>query len=431
MLKSKIQILPLLLFILSSPSWGNWPQFRGPNNDGHSLTPILEMETSIPVEFSEEKNVKWKTPIHDKGWSTPVIWDDQIWLTTATEDGHELYALCIDRASGRILFDHLLFYIEAPRPLGNDVNTYASSSPVIEAGRVYIHFGSYGTACIDTQSYEILWRRQDIPCNHFRGPASSPVIFKDKLILTFDGADLQYQIALDKKTGKTVWKTDRNSNFKDLDHEGKPKRDGDFRKAFSTPLIVTIKDQPRMLISSSYNAFCYDPRTGNELWRIDHDCYSNASMALFGHGLFYVTTGRGSPEMLAVKPGGEGNITKSKSFIKWRFKKGLPTMVSPILVEDLIYFVNNGGVISCLEAKTGELVWKDRLKGQYYASPVYTDHKLFFCNVSGDITILKPGKTFEILHVNQLNDGFMSSPAVSGSELYLRTKSQLYRIEQM
>lgn len=424
----RILFLVLIIFTCSI-SWGQWPQFRGPNNDGIAQAEPGQSKISLPAEFSETKNIQWKTPIHDRGWSTPVIWDNQIWLTSATEDGHSLYAFCVDKNSGKILFDKQMFYIESPSPLGNDVNTYASPSPVIEKGRVYVHFGSAGTACIDTQTMKTLWQRQDIPCNHFRGPASSPIIFEDKLILTMDGADLQYQIALNKNTGKTIWKTDRNSNFKDLDSEGKPQRDGDFRKAFSTPLVVDINGQPRMFIASSYNAFCYDPRDGREIWRIDDNCYSNASMALYGFGLVFITTGRGRPEILGVRPDGKGDITKSN--IQWRFNKGIPTMASPILIGDLIYFVNNGGVISCLEAKTGKLVWKNRLKGEYYASPVYADGKIFFSNTSGDVTVLKPGREFNVIQVNTFSDGFMSSPAIAGNALYLRTKSFLCRIEQM
>jgi len=428
-MKSHRLLFVILSVFCCSASWGQWPQFRGPHNDGIAQAESGQTKIVLPAEFSENKNIRWKIPIHDKGWSTPVIWDDQIWMTTATEDGRQLYALCVDRNSGKLLFDKQLFYIDSPSPLGNDVNTYASPSPIIEKGRVYVHFGSSGTACIDAQTMKTLWQRQDIPCNHFRGPASSPILFEDKLILTMDGADLQYQIALNKNTGETVWKTDRNSNFKDLDSEGKPKQGGDFRKAFSTPFLMEIDGQPRMVISSSYNAFCYDPRDGREIWRIDHDCYSNASMALYGFGYVFLTTGRGRPVMLAVRPEGEGDITKTN--IQWQSDKGIPVMVSPILIGDLIYFVNNSGVISCLEAKTGELVWKNRLKGQYYASPVYADEKIFFCNTTGDVTVLRPGRKLDAIQINTLSDGFMSSPAVAGNALFLRSKSFLYRIERM
>ncbi|MBD3266870.1 PQQ-binding-like beta-propeller repeat protein [bacterium] len=416
-----------ILFVLcmfTSLSWGNWPQFRGPNNDG-----LAPGHPSLPLEFHETKNVKWKTAIHDEGWSTPVIWDKQIWLTTATEDGHKMYVLCLDRDSGEIQFDKQLLDIKNPRPLGNDVNTYASCSSVIEEGRVYVHFGSYGTACIDTNTFETLWLRTDLPCNHFRGPASSPILFEDTVILTFDGADYQYQCALKKTTGDTVWKTDRNSTFLDLDDKGQPKRDGDFRKAYSTPIFIEVDGNPRMIVSASYNVFCYDPRTGKEIWRIDTKCYSNASMALFGHGLIYAITGRGNPELLAIQPGGKGNITDS-SLIQWRFDKGIPSMPSPVLVGDLIYFVNNGGILSCVEAKTGKLVWKTRLSGQYYASPIVADGKLFFTSTAGDVTIIQLGRSYNALKTNKFGSGFMASPAVSGNALYLRSKTHLYRIEK-
>jgi outer membrane protein assembly factor BamB len=416
--------ITILICLFSSVSWGDWPQFRGPDNDGWAAN-----NSSLPLEFNETTNIKWKIAIHDKGWCTPVIWGKQIWLTTATNDGHKMYVVCLDRDSGTILLDKQLLDIKEPRPLGNDVNTYASSSSIIEEGRVYIHFGSYGTACIDTKTFETLWMRQDLPCNHFRGPASSPILFEGKLILTFDGADYQYQCALDKNTGETIWKTDRNSTFLDLDAEGKPKRDGDFRKAFSTPIIINPQGTPHMIVAASYNVFCYDPRTGKEIWRIDTDCYSNASMALFGHGLIYAITGRGKQALLAIKPGGTGNITDS-SLIQWKFTKGIPSMPSPLLVDDLIYMVNNGGILSCVNAKTGKLVWKNRLKGQYYSSPIISDGKMYFSNTTGDITIVKPGLSYQEIQLNHLDDGFMASPAVSGNALYLRSKTHLYRIEK-
>ncbi len=183
-----------------------------------------------------------------------------------------------------------------------------------------------------------------------------------------------------------------------------------------------------MAISSSYNAFAYDPKTGKEIWRIDHSCYSNASLALFGHGFVYLTTGRGRQELLAVRPGGKGNITDTH--VEWRFNRGVPSMVSPILVDELIYMVDNGGVLTCLEAKTGDMVWQQRMKGLYYASPIYGDGRLYFCSLQGDVTVVEPGRTYKELQLNEFDNGFMASPAVSGNSLYLRTTSHLYRIEE-
>ncbi len=183
-----------------------WPQFRGPNNDGHSDA------TGLPLTWGETENVVWKTPIHDKGWSSPVVWGDQVWMTTATADGTQLFAVCVDRKTGNILHDIKLYEQEKQDPAHNPGgrNSYASPTPAIEEGRVYAHFGSFGTACLDTKTGEKIWERRDLKCDHWRGPASSPILYGNLLILTFDGYDAQYVIALDKKDGHTVWKKDRD-----------------------------------------------------------------------------------------------------------------------------------------------------------------------------------------------------------------------------
>jgi outer membrane protein assembly factor BamB len=214
----------------------NWPQFRGPTGQG------LSTSTGVPVKWSEAENIKWKTAIPGKAWSSPVVFGDRVWLTTATEDGRDLSVISIDRASGKVLLDQKLFHIETPQ-YADRFNSYGSPTAAAEDGRVYITFGSPGTACLDAKTGRVIWERRDLPCNHWRGAGSSPTIWRDLLILHFDGADFQYVVALDKKDGKTVWKTDRSIDFQDLDANGKPIRDGDFRKAFSSPLVITHEGQ--------------------------------------------------------------------------------------------------------------------------------------------------------------------------------------------
>ena len=206
----------VLFLILLFPAivLGDWPQFRGPFGMGIISAPGQARTIGLPVKWSETENVTWKTAIPYRGWSTPVVMDGRIWLTTATLEGNDFFVICLDAETGEILLNRNLFHCDNPEPLGNDVNCYASPSPVVEHGRVYISFGSYGTACLDTNSFEEIWRRTDIPCRHYRGPGSSPILFKNLLILTFDGVDLQYVTALDKKTGLTIWKTDRTADWK-------------------------------------------------------------------------------------------------------------------------------------------------------------------------------------------------------------------------
>src|SRR5882724_10002542 len=249
-------ILTIIMLVLCAPmARADWPDFRGPRGDGHVSAPGDTKPVGLPLHWSETENVKWKTEIPDRGWSTPAVMDGQVWLTTATEDGHDFYAICVDAETGKVRFNEKVFHCETPEPLGNNVNCYATPSPAIEAGRVYVHFGSYGTACLDTRSAKVLWQRDDLRCRHYRGPSSSLVIFENLVILTFDGADLQYLVALDKQTGKNVWKTDRDVQWNDQDVTGKgaeeAKRmlDGDHRKAHSTPVLFTGADGRRQLLS--------------------------------------------------------------------------------------------------------------------------------------------------------------------------------------
>ena len=204
----------------------DWPQFRGPWGDGQVSAPGDTRLLGLPLEWSETNNIKWKTEIPERGWSTPAVLGDQIWLTTATLDGHDFFVLCVEAQTGKILLNEKLFHCDAPEPLGNAVNCYATPSPVIEPGRVYVHFGSYGTACLDTATRQVLWKRSDLPCRHYRGPSSSPVLFENLVILTFDGVDLQYVVGLDKLTGKTVWKTDRSFTWDDKNDPSAMVRDG-------------------------------------------------------------------------------------------------------------------------------------------------------------------------------------------------------------
>ncbi len=391
----------------------NWPQFRGPRGDGHAHA------TGLPLVWSEIQNVVWKTPIHGRGWSSPVVWGDQIWLTTATEDGRKMYALCVDRDTGRILRDILLFDGHQPEEI-HTLNSYASPTPVIEAGRVYVHFGSYGTACLDTKTGRTVWSRRDLKCNHFRGPGSSPFLFGDLLILHFDGFDLQYVVALDKATGKTVWRTDRSTEFVG--------DDGDFRKAFCTPIVIEAGGRLQLISPGAQAAMAYDPHTGKELWKVRWAGHSSASRPLFGHGLAFVNTGFSKPELWAVRPDGHGDVTDSH--VVWKVRKGVPAKPSPLLIGELIFMVNDSGIASCVQAKTGQLVWQQRIGGEYSASPIYADGRIYCFSHQPATIVIEPGRRCKVLAVNRLDAGFMASPAVVGRALFLRTKTHLYRIEQ-
>lgn len=402
----------------------NWPQFRGPTLQGMSDA------KDLPVEWGESKNVKWKTPVRGKAWSSPVIWGNQIWLTTATEDARDLSAICIDKESGKVVHDLKLFHVEAPQYI-HPFNSPSSPTPAIEEGRVYVTWGSPGTACLDTKTGKILWTRTDFVCNHWRGAGSSPIIYKDLLILPFDGADYQYVVAMNKKTGETVWKTERSVDFKDLDASGKPKMDGDLRKAFSTPRVVEFEKGKPVLISLGSKAlYGYEPDTGKELWRIEHhEAHSGSSTPVVGHGMIYLTWGfdRGA-SLWAVKPGGSGVL--GEDHVVWRQRRNPSNKPSVLLADDLLYMIADNGTLSCLDAKTGEDVWRERIPGNYSASPLFANGKVYFFSEDGKTTVIEHGRAFKKLAENDLGDGFMASPAVSGNALYLRSRSHLYRVEK-
>lgn len=425
MFYARLLVLCCLLAGALVPARADWPEFRGPAGDGHAAG---KQPAGLPLHWSETENVKWKTEIPFRGWSTPVVLGGQVWLTTATPDGHDFYALCVDAGTGKIRFNEKLFHADNPEPLGNPVNCYASPSPAGEPGRVYINFGSYGTACLDTATGKPIWERRDIPCRHYRGPGSSVFLFENLVILTMDGVDQQYMIALDKKTGRTVWKTDRTADWGDLGADGKPMAEGDLRKAYSTPIVAVVGGRPLLFSVGAKAAYAYDARTGKEVWKVRHTGYSAAPRPVYANGLVFFDTALGRTELLAVRADGQGDVTNTH--IAWRTGANVPNTPSPIIVDDLLYMVSDHGAVSCLETATGKVVWREQIGGNYAASPIYADGRLYFFNQQGKGTVIKPGRTFEVLATNTLDGGFMASPAVDGKALILRTKTHLYRIEE-
>jgi outer membrane protein assembly factor BamB len=407
----------------------NWPGYRGPTEDGHAA----ESSKAYPLEWSEEKNVVWKTPIHGRAWSSPVVWGEQVWMTSATEDGKAMFAICVDRETGEVLLDEKLWDVAAPEELGNPVNSYASPSPVIEAGRVYLHFGTYGTVCLDTETMKEVWRRQDLECRHFRGPGSSPVLAGDLLVLTFDGVDVQYVVALDKETGETVWRRDRSTDFQDLDEEtGKPKRDGDLRKGFNTPLVVEAGGRKQLVSSGAKAAWGYDLATGNEIWTVRYEGHSSASRPLWNEagGLVYLNTGYGQPEVWAIRldETTKGDVTESHE--EWKVLKRMPKRSAPVLEDGYLYFLSDEGVVSCLDAESGEVEWEERFSDKCTAAVMEAGGHLYVFDEQGKGWVLKPGDEFERVSENELEEGMMASPAAVDGALYLRTVGHLYRIEQ-
>lgn len=422
--------LPLLLLpLLTAPAVAqeDWTMFRGPAGSGVSKA------TGLPLTWSEKtgENIVWKTPIPGKGWSSPVVLGKQVWLTTAPADGKSRSAVCVDRDSGKILEEVKVF--DTPKKLYTDhvFNSHASPSPVVEDGRVYVHYGSGGTACIDTRTFEILWTRTDFTCDHWRAPGSSPVVWGDLLFLTFDGHDKQYVVALDKRDGKTVWRKDRKIDWQN--------KDGDYKKAYSTPAVVMVDGRALLVSPSAGGTIAYDARTGDEVWTVHHRKTMNASAPpLVGRGRVYVTTAYGS-ELLAIKPNGKGEVTDTH--VDWKVKGAqVPSRPAPLLADGLIYMVNDAALATCLDAESGKEVWKQRLGDKFTSSPIHVEGRLYaWTQDDGRCFVLSAGREGgKVVATNQLGDperrseqdGCMATPAVAGKAFFVRTKRALYRIEK-
>ena len=421
----RLTIVLALLVAFQLPADQNWPQFRGPKGNGHSTS------KGLPTTWSETENVIWKTAIHGRAWSSPVIWGDQIWMTTATEDGKQLGVVVVDKNSGKIIHDKKLFDVAEPQ-FAHKFNSYASPTPVIEEGRVYVTWGSPATACIDTKTFKILWQRRDLVCDHFRGAGSSPIIFRNLLINNYDGADTQYVHAFNKKTGKSVWNTKRSVDYKDLDKDGKPEAGGDWRKAYGTPHVAWVKKKPILLSSGAKAHYAYNPVNGKEIWRMDHHAQHSASTRpVFGHGNAYFPTGFGKGELIVVPVGGKGALDPESKV--WHSKRSIPKKPSMLMIGQQLFMVDDGGIASCYQAKTGELLWQERLarkSGNFSASPILANGKIYISNEDGTTFVFAANpKELKVLAANKLEAGCMASPAISGDAVFLRTKTHLYRIE--
>jgi outer membrane protein assembly factor BamB len=391
---------------------GNWTEFRGPTGQGL----VSESEGTLPLAWSPTENVAWKTELSGQGWSSPVIWGDQIWVTTALDEGHRLHALCIDRASGKLLHDVEVFRVQQPQ-IVNLKNSQASPTPVIEEGRVYVHFGAYGTACLDTASGRVLWTNRDLVIDHEVGPGSSPTLFDDLLLINFDGYDLRYVVAMDKRTGEIAWKTDRSGVI-----EGK----GTIKKAFSTPLVVNMNGRTQAISPGAKRVISYEPRTGEEQWFVRYDGYSNVPRPIVGCGMVFIVTGFPKAELIAVQANGTGDVTDTH--VTWRVKQQVPTIPSPVLVGMNLFMVSDKGVASCLNAFTGEEQWKERLGGNYAASPIAANGRIYFINEDGETHVVAATPEYKLLASNDLDQRTLASPAVSSGAIFIRTMSHLYCI---
>ncbi|HAH24557.1 MAG TPA: quinonprotein alcohol dehydrogenase [Prolixibacteraceae bacterium] len=397
----------------------NWTHFRGSHLDG------ISTETQLPLLWNDSTNILWKTDIQDKGWSSPIVYGDQVWLTTATEDGKKLKAVCMDFNTGKKIFDLNLFQPDTVIPK-HSINSYATPTPCIEAGFVYLDYGSLGTACVNTSNGAVVWKRTDMVCNHVQGPASSPMIYKNLLILHYEGIDVQYIVALSKQTGETVWKTERPAAlYEPLLPIGK--------KAYITPLIVNLKGKDLLISNGAAVCIAYDPETGKEVWRVVQGEDSTIAMPIAENGIVYFYTSFVSPpdgekyaELLAVNPDGKGDITGTN--ILWRFKSPILQLLTPVIKDGLIYTIDTRNVLYCLDAKTGAEMYSKKLKSKYNSSPICDAENVYFTSVKGETMVIKQGKQLQIIAENKLTGEVNATAALLRKSILLRTDSRLYRV---
>lgn len=403
----------LIVSPASAGAGGGWTELRGPDRNGHAGS------VKTPLSWSETNNVVWKTSIHDLGWSSPVIWEDHIWVTTATADGKQMFAVCVDAKAGRVVHDVKVFDTPQPEHIAS-VNSYASPTSAIESGRVYVHYGTYGTACLDTRDGRILWTRRDLNCDHHEGPGGSLMLEGDRLYFTVDGRDVQYVIALNKATGETAWKTNRSVDYTEIGSNS--------RKAFCTPIVIEAAGRRQLISPGAKALMAYDPQTGAELWKVRYQGWSMVPRPLYGRGLLFIVNDYDHPELWAIKPDGQGEVTDTH--VVWKVTKDVPSMPSLLLIEDLLYMVRDEGIVTCLEADTGKVVWRERLKGRHSASPIYAAGRVYLFSEKNLTTVIAPGREFRLLAENQLEEKVMATPAVVENAFILRSKTHLYRIEE-
>ncbi len=425
------RFIAILALLICVPAGAQWPDRHGPALSGEVAAKDAE---GLPTHWSETENIAWKTPLHDEGHSSPVILDGKVWLTAANPDGTKQYIIGIDEETGSVVHDKLLFENDEVESLGGAAgfNNYAAPSCVLAPGAVYVHFGCYGTAKLDPETAEVIWQRRDLPCRHFRGPGSSPVLFDDKLVLTFDGIDQQYTVALNSQTGETVWRTNRSTDYGDLDENGVPKREGDLRKAYCTPGIATINGQSQVLSVGSKAMQSYDLETGRELWTVRHSSYNAGIRPLWlpKEGLVIINTGARSAQLIAVKvnPTTQGDVTDTH--VAWIVANGNPQFAKAIYHAGLIYQINDLGVASCIDVADGKEIWKGRVPGNYRSSPILAGEHLYFFSEEGVGTILEVGRSFKKVASNDAPAlGTTACPAVSKGAIFVRGKTHLYKIK--
>tara|TARA_R110001592_G_scaffold362745_2_gene678001 strand:- start:10911 stop:12140 length:1230 start_codon:yes stop_codon:yes gene_type:complete len=390
-----------------------WLEFRGPTGQGHST------EKALPVQWSPTEHVLWKTDVPGVGWSSPIVVGEKIYLTTAvpkkaeTDPEQSLRLVCLDLETGKTLWDKEIFQeTKETAQRIHKKNSHASPTPVSDGKVIYVHFGTHGTACL-TLDGDVVWKTNELEYEMQHGNGGSPIIVDDKLVIICDGKGANFIVALDRNTGKIAWKVDRNV-------EGRKKF------SFGTPLLITVNGEQQIVAPGTDVISGHSPKDGKEIWHLNYDGYSVIPRPVFSHGLIFVTTSYDRPTLLAIRPDGKGDVTETH--LAWSNKTQIPHTPSLLVVGDELYAISDKGIGQCFDAKTGELIWKERVGGNFSASPLYADGKIYFQSEEGETTIIAPGKTYKEIGRNHLKEPTLASYAVAGDTLLIRTKTQLYRI---
>lgn len=416
-------------FVRSSSE--DWPEFRGPTAQGH-------VQGKLPIKWSETENVAWSVNLPGEGWSSPVIVAGRIYLTAGVSDktsepekveeagkeaapakrkpkkNYSLRTLCLDAESGKTIWDVEVFQEPATAPNIHNKNSHASPTPIVKDGKIYVHFGHEGTACLDLEG-KVLWKNTEYQYKPVHGNGGSPCLTQDTLIFCVDGTDIQAVVGLDINTGKTRWKTDR-------------KVETSKHFSFGTPLVISVHGKEQVISVGSDVVMSIDPYTGKEIWRCRFKGYSQIPRPLFAHGLVYVCTGYESPKLLAIKPDGTGDITDTH--LAWKEIRAVPNTPSPIIIGNELYMVNDFSVLSCLDAKTGERRWVGRLSGGHSASLIAADNKIYSMNEKGTCFVVEANpKEYKELSKNTLPGHTLATPSPYGGKLYIRTDEKLYCIK--
>ncbi len=411
------------LCCLAGVAWigaaADWPAWRGPDANGVSL------DRSVPTHWTKTENVRWRTPLAEPGNSTPVVWGDRVFLTQPLKQQNRRTLLCLDRRSGKVLWQSGLSWAD-PEPT-HATNPYCSASPATDGKLVVAWFGSAGLAAYDFNGRE-LWRRDLGRQKHTWGYGTSPVLDGDRVFLNFGPGDRAFLIALDRNTGKTLWQVETPAGAGMKFSNWTPE---DMYGSWSTPLVIRSGGGQQLISSWPNRVSAFDPATGKVLWSCDGLGDLVYPSPLYSNGIVVAMGGFGGPS-LAVRTGGSGDVTQTHRL--WRLPKSRQMIGSGVILEGRLYVVDNGGIAECFELETGKVLWTQRLRGQseagggVWSSPVLNEGKIYVMNKSAEVFIFKASPQFELLASNALGEETNSSVVIAGREIFLRTHAALWSI---